>query len=256
MLCGRCSYIFSDDALDRWLAKTTLDGRNLVVSGANWFHHHLTAAAVCAAASSGCYMCFHVLRLYPSLSTGTMYKVTVFPSKQSFKWAEILPSSLVDVFRGARGSGTTFLLGNVDEADPALILCRLSLSEANTGERHCLSLAKYWLDRCRHHHKRCCANWSPLRYPTRLLALDGAYIRLIVSSSHQPNGPYATLSHCWGDQPIDVLTPKNIGALLAGRLIQELPPSFKDFCKVCQFWVSHMSGLILSVSCKDHPWRA
>lgn len=230
MLCECCSNIFGEKTLDHWLAKTVLVNGFLVVSGDKWLQHQHSSIALREAAAASCYVCFHVLRRFPDLTAPTMYTICVSPPKQEFRHLEILPKPLV----GGRSSGATFRLKQINEASQACALSKLSLSEPNTGEAHCLALATYWLDDCCRRHQRCSANKSPAWYPTRLLALDAHSIRLVETSMSWPSGPYATLSHCWGTHPIDVLAPANIAEHKGGRLIQDLPPSFRDFCKISQ----------------------
>lgn len=53
-------------------------------------------------------------------------------------------------------------------------------------------------------------------------------VRLVSTTRQRPNSPYATMSHCWGVHPIDVLTPINLPDLQKGRSTVEFAPSFRD----------------------------
>ncbi|KAK4503025.1 hypothetical protein PRZ48_006452 [Zasmidium cellare] len=229
MLCERCTSIFSDDALEHWLSKTSIKNGYVVVSGEKWLEHHATASALREAAAAGCFICSGTVHRFPDLASGTVYSMSVFTKTQAFNNVEVMPIGAKDKLRRAM-----FHLEAVDETSKVFELSNLSLAESSTGGRHCLDLAKYWLDECCRRHQRCRAGQTPERYPTRLLSIDGDLLRLVTTEDEKPHGYYATLSHCWGTHPIDVLTPSNNYDFTAGRRIQDLPPSFRDFCNVCQ----------------------
>lgn len=85
---------------------------------------------------------------------------------------------------------------------------------------------------CTENHVRCNAIRPERWAPTRLLNLGSPghlYVRLIESAdSNSSNQPYATLSHCWGQNlPIRTL-PENIQEYYKGIPYSELPKTFKD----------------------------
>lgn len=201
----------------------------MVVSGEKWLEHHLTVPALRDAAVAGCFICSGTLHRFPDLDHGTVYTMSVFTTRQAFNRLEVMPLGMKDRTRVAM-----FHLERVNEASRAFELSNLSLMEPNTGGRHCLDLAKYWLDECCGRHQRCRVSRTPEQYPTRLLLIESDRVKLVFTRDEMPDGPYATLSHCWGTHPIDVLTPSNINDLMVGRRIQQLPPSFRDFCEACQ----------------------
>ena len=63
-------------------------------------------------------------------------------------------------------------------------------------------------------------------FPTRLLDLDSSGrttdLHLMVSENSQPDGPYMTLSHCWGKAEVLKLTSKNIEKLKRGITLEEM----------------------------------
>ena len=73
--------------------------------------------------------------------------------------------------------------------------------------------------------------------PTRLLDLKdkmSSTVRLIETRAEAENGPYATLSHCWGHNKVIKLTTSSIHSLRFGIAISELPMLYQDAITVCQ----------------------
>lgn len=97
-----------------------------------------------------------------------------------------------------------------------------------------------WLKTCTKSHPACknpnatarLRDRTPTWYPTRLLDLGtqsgdgGNAVKLIETSETMPNGPYLTLSHCWGNGNPNLTTSKNIQDLKAE--INCLPKTFED----------------------------
>ncbi|KAF2135580.1 uncharacterized protein K452DRAFT_215677, partial [Aplosporella prunicola CBS 121167] len=84
------------------------------------------------------------------------------------------------------------------------------------------------LDTCRKEH--CCEQTiGPDWYPTRLLDVADEPIKLVITKDEpEIAGPYATLSHCWGDQEFLVLESNSISGFLAGIPSNKLPRSFRE----------------------------
>ena len=109
-----------------------------------------------------------------------------------------------------------------------------ALSDRSTGGDGSLLLAREWTSRCLGTHARCAHNWQPESYPTRLLDIRNDVICLVSSSDHNISGPYATLSHCWGETAVEVLTSDTLADFQAGKHIQNMPPTFQDAIKVAR----------------------
>ena len=60
-------------------------------------------------------------------------------------------------------------------------------------------IANLWLSRCLSEHESCTSNNHPQQYPRRLLEIWRHKVFLIDCRKARPRGPYATLSHCWGE---------------------------------------------------------
>lgn len=139
-------------------------------------------------------------------------------------------------------SGFTVIDFDLDEFEDdqrALNLSLQSLETGSTGSVPSLELAQHWLRTCLDSHQLCGQSRDPGWYPSRLLHIDSGTDRvyLVETEQHQPTGPYATLSHCWGAHPIEVLAPDNIDDLKSvGRYVEELPQSFQDFIRINIFF--------------------
>ncbi|KAF4495657.1 hypothetical protein FAGAP_8211 [Fusarium agapanthi] len=72
----------------------------------------------------------------------------------------------------------------------------------NTGHQDIAQLAKRWLQTCKDHHDCSCASEDGW-YPKRLIHVgdDQHSPRLIILENERPEGSYAALSHCWGEDP-------------------------------------------------------
>ncbi|KAF5553601.1 heterokaryon incompatibility protein [Fusarium napiforme] len=77
---------------------------------------------------------------------------------------------------------------------------------------------------------RCKSGVTGLWYPTRLLDLGHlesiSTPRLIETANNPPEGPYQTLSHCWGKKQLICATKENMQVLYNG--VYNLPQTFQD----------------------------
>ena len=92
----------------------------------------------------------------------------------------------------------------------------------------CAAVAKYWLQDCLQNHPGCPRPSERQWYPTWLLSLTNTHAFLIDSAADSPQGPYATLSHCFGQEPFYVLKEATqcndtyVKGLFANKLPQAL----------------------------------
>lgn len=106
----------------------------------------------------------------------------------------------------------------------------------NTGHQEVARLAKKWLQTCKDHHD-CGSASEDGWYPKRLIHVgdDQQSPRLIVSKDERPEGCYAALSHCWGENPeFLVLTSDNLSNFCTEIQLQNLPASFRDAVITCR----------------------
>jgi hypothetical protein len=104
----------------------------------------------------------------------------------------------------------------------------------STKSAETLSLAKNWIADCTANHQRCnIVIGEKPRYPTRLLnfgLVDDSHTccRLVETSTTVLDGPYMTLSHCWGLADCLKLTTDNYDQLLSGITLSLLPQLYQD----------------------------
>lgn len=101
--------------------------------------------------------------------------------------------------------------------------------------------AKHWYRRCQTSHENCnrkieenshVKQW----YPTRLIKISrwSNQVRLIQTKDERPDGPYFTLSHCWGKADIIQLTQSSSSQFLKRIPYHELPKTFQDTISVAR----------------------
>lgn len=95
-----------------------------------------------------------------------------------------------------------------------------------------------WFHVCRSTHERCNkrSNGSFFK-PTRLLYIKPKIIRLVEGHNLKPTAAYATLSHCWGSDPIELrysLTTTRAEEFRSGILMRKLAPNFIDAIHVAR----------------------
>jgi hypothetical protein len=129
-----------------------------------------------------------------------------------------------------RGAGSRFsrVFFSVDaikgEVYEAAVRARAT---ASTGSEATLTLANLWLKTCEENHS--CGSSAKARwYPTRLPDISTDTVRLIQAASEDGlEGPYATLSHCWGTEYFLRLTATTVADFEAGVPCTVLPLTFQ-----------------------------
>ena len=103
-------------------------------------------------------------------------------------------------------------------------------------------LALTWYSWCLSSHENCnrkrrkypdVKQW----YPTRLIKISrwSNQLRLILAKDEQPDGPYLTLSHCWGKSNFIQLTQSTNSDFLKDIPYSKLPKTFQDAISVARF---------------------
>ena len=77
-------------------------------------------------------------------------------------------------------------------------------------------------------HVKCNEHVSGRNPPARLLDLSNNQLRLIITEETPPNGPYVSLSHCWGSGHYYKLTTSTVDKMKAGFSMSLLSQTFKD----------------------------
>ena len=115
---------------------------------------------------------------------------------------------------------------------PSHLVDSSSMSESS------LICAKRWLHECCSSHDKCKGDFKAKSwYPKRLLYVQNPEheiwnIRVINSTHEQPQGPYLTLSHRWGENETFKLTRDNIALLSREIDMQVMPKTFSDALRV------------------------
>ena len=103
-------------------------------------------------------------------------------------------------------------------------------------------LASTWYQSCLTSHESCnrkrreqsdFKQW----YPTRLIKISrwSNRLRLITARDEQPDGPYLTLSHCWGKSNFIQLTQSTKSDFLKDIPYSKLPKTFQDAISAARF---------------------
>ncbi|KAG4253965.1 hypothetical protein FPRO04_06699 [Fusarium proliferatum] len=106
----------------------------------------------------------------------------------------------------------------------------------NTGHQDVARLAKRWLQTCRDRHE-CGSASEDGWYPKRLIHVGDEQHspRLIISENERPEGCYAALSHCWGEDPkFLMLRSDNLFGFCREIQLPNLPASFRDTIMTCR----------------------
>jgi hypothetical protein len=95
------------------------------------------------------------------------------------------------------------------------------------------------MSHCLQNHIACNETSKVPWYPTRLLCVAPdqtakGQIRLVCTADQQLDGPYVTLSHCWGKLQITKLLRSNIDDFRSGIPLTGLPKTFRDAVVITQ----------------------
>lgn len=105
----------------------------------------------------------------------------------------------------------------------------------HTSHESVFRLASEWLRKCLRDHKSCDRSHDQTWYPKRLLDLRNQQVRLILTASTQPRGPYASMSHCWGPHPFFLtLSAERIEEMRRDIQWARLPRNFQDAITTCR----------------------
>lgn len=236
-LCSNCSHIFQHSILNGMPIPRT--GR---ADGKDMFIHLADPSEIVAAAAEGCHIC-KCLTENGAPTQAIWYFITAGQEDDEY----VLHMEVQDIAQkynhtknepvmrlAKRSSIAKFHLFPTQERSKARDLGWAAMSKNWTGHHSSLDLARYWLEICRARHSTCRNTSAPNEYPTRLLHISDTLVYLVDTAKYTPDGPYATLSHCWGLQPFFVLTPDNKKLMESGISRDQFPRSFQDAMAVAQ----------------------
>lgn len=108
----------------------------------------------------------------------------------------------------------------------------------NTDSPQSWGLVGSWLKQCAENHDRCNALVPEPWAPTRLLDIsryDDGLLRLVENNHNiSSKQPYATLSHCWGRNPIIRTLTSRLEEFHRGIPLHELSKSFREAITVAR----------------------
>jgi hypothetical protein len=131
------------------------------------------------------------------------------------------------------------VLFDQNAAIPNMRFCLTGRAISPTVDANSVSLfnkCRSWIRECKESHVVCSEYQKSInisKWPNRLLDLgEKGDIRLV--EGKDCDGPYATLSHCWGmEQPLTT-TKSSIQVRQAGITLTELPPTFQHAVAICR----------------------
>ncbi|KLU84479.1 hypothetical protein MAPG_03521 [Magnaporthiopsis poae ATCC 64411] len=127
-----------------------------------------------------------------------------------------ISSSIVLLVEQIKGQGSLDLISRAEST--------------STNSPDTFAFIKECMQKCQTNHKICrAAATQPPWYPTRLIQVEDSQARLIITRDTPPQGPYATLSHCWGGcSDVTQCTSNNLEELKNGIELASLPANFRD----------------------------
>ena len=140
----------------------------------------------------------------------------------------------------------------------------------DTGSDQTWARIMSWLQLCHRTHPNCPKpgdsghDADALAYPTRMLDLYPVKeargpLKLATSANARPQGPYMTLSHCWGNYPILTLTSDNMAAFHERIDFDKLSKTFQDAVVITRrlgiryLWIDSLC-IIQAGPDKDRDW--
>ncbi|KAJ4363895.1 hypothetical protein N0V83_009347 [Neocucurbitaria cava] len=249
MLCSLCVSVFQQDQGTR---ATTVRGV-----------HHATIASLRAAAKQGCYLCCELELEYDAeddlksdiladLAPRAKFltyelNLSLFSNHiglLTFEIGEQLASATYEVVYNnnvTKPKGYNGFLKQVNGdlsnepwrvRDDGFLSSTAAVPES-TGDPDVLKIAEKWLSHCLANHASCEHDAFSIDkpwYPKRLLDVSASsgVPRLVITEQERPMERYATLSHCWGPNPICCLTADNLEDYQSGIALEELTNTFRD----------------------------
>lgn len=129
----------------------------------------------------------------------------------------------------------------------------------NTGDPRVLQMAKHWFSTTCRSDNALCSTDGQQYFPRRLLDITNQNPRLLHSEIGQPQGPYATLSHCWGlAVPTLRLTKQTEAKFYQAIPLSSIPRTFRDAIHIAKYlgiryiWIDTLC--IIQEGDDGHDW--
>lgn len=213
--------------------------QSVLGQNSEWGDHHQSLVSFLDAAEAGCYICEFVRQRCLDLDKRDNCRVKQFKFRQYESGAAT--QVLLDMEVYYDQEEVSECIGFWATPTPGFSLTeseKIRKREGHIPEAEAVMKISEWMDLClRDHGGTQCRKTSmqPNSYPSRLLELDRSSFRVIRTTVDKPRGPYATLSYCWGPNPVFLrLTAENKSELEAGIPISQLPLAFREAISVIQ----------------------
>ncbi|KAH7140246.1 hypothetical protein B0J13DRAFT_637658 [Dactylonectria estremocensis] len=200
-------------------------------SDSYWFSHHTTIQSLQSSAEQGCFVC---AAFWSSINTND--RKALGGSMGSLQGGHEHYAPEPSELRVASSTPTTVNNLNI----------HLKLAPTVKGDIGLCVAGDHFQPNpwnCVKNHSKCNAPSEGTWYPTRLLDLgplppEGpTTVELVETTATTPNGPYKTLSHCWGNDHSMTLSRETCQELLGGVPLSSLPQTFQDALVVHTNWV-------------------
>lgn len=222
--------------------------------------HHLDHQSLFTAAANGCKICRAVCTQYPSehsLSPSSWTyefqwdaawefkrELTIHQTVESSdRWPSVAYVHVAKTSGFPAGYKAFLELATDDvKTDPRRVRVDFPPMRDipdSTGDPRTLDLARKWLQTCKDEHdcEKKCGPRQKHFMPQRLIHVGGSSqpARLVLRDSDHPDGPYATLSHCWGTNPnFMTLNTQNLNELRREIQLDKLAASFREAIVTCR----------------------
>lgn len=137
----------------------------------------------------------------------------------------------------------------------------MTKATSHTGSEGSKELVQKWRHECLDTHENCQLARRNGYFPTRVLNLgtmEAPKLELYVNNEGAPTSPYAALSHCWGEIPIQRLLCHNLTSLTNRISFGELPKTFQEaiifsrYLGIQYLWIDSLCILQDSVADWQH----
>lgn len=289
MFCANCRLVFQQDHSDDYWDETRKGGRQF---SWNIRHSYGISCEDFLLAAAKCHCCHELLRqlkLHDPSFPGSAQKdlrirleweviVEAFPDTTGYlcvrayfrdpdlREPDFRDPDFVELDYSAKAQFRTSILGkfrNTGGHDDVRLRDLINEPPINsTGSDYTARFVKSCLERCKSYHTKCQSGSKDAPwYPTRLVEImDSGCARVIETQETIPTGPYATLSHCWGESRIFTATTTNIESLKKHIPLLDLPKTFRDALQftnsigISYIWID--SICIIQDSIKDWEFES
>lgn len=224
MLCSTCSQ----------MSQAVLEGQGLV-SG----DHHQSLVSFLNAAQAGCYICDFARQRLSRADKEDNYQLEHFKLCYSRGRSSFMIIFDIKPLHDEKSHKTAIPFHTL--RIPGLTVTESENVRRRRGcipEAEAVKKIREWMGLCLRDHEgtRCWKNdTEPGSYPSRLLELAPSSFRILRTAVDRPQGPYVTLSYCWGPNPAFLrLTAWNEKELEAGVSTSRLPLAFQEAISVIQ----------------------